>query len=138
VDPTVAQHPELNRAAHQDNVSFGAPIVLPVGPRDTLLRGAIGAVREPYQLAYLAQPEYTGVFDRWVEQFTEALDYGGLSLAHRALIVLQAAGQMRNLRTLNHTYPRLGQLLDGRAQLPEIPAAVPAAVARLAGIGQRR
>lgn len=138
VDPTVGQHPELNRAAHQDDLSFSAPIVLPVGSRDTLLSGAIGAVRDPYQLAYLAQPEHTGIFDRWFEEFTEALDYGGLSLAHRALLVLQAAAQMRNLRQLNHSYPRLGELLEGRAQLPELPETVPAAVARLAAIGQRR
>ena len=102
VDPTVAQHSGLNRAAHQDDLSFSAPIVLPVGSRSTLLSGAIGAVREPYQLAYLAQPEHTGIFDRWFEEFIEALDYGALALAHRALLVLQATAQMRNLRPLNH------------------------------------
>lgn len=138
VDPTAAQHPELNRAAHPDDVSFGAPIVLPVGSRDTLLQGAIGAIRAPFQLAYLAQPEHTGVFTRWYDQFAEALEFGGLSLAHRALIVLQAAGQMRNLREPNPTYPQVGELLAGRAQLPALPQTAPAAVARLAAIGQRR
>jgi hypothetical protein len=135
VDPTVAQHPELHRAAHQDHLRFSAPIVLPVGSRDTLLRGAIGAIRDPYQLAYLAQPQHTAVFTPWLDQFAEALDYGALSLAHRALIAVQAAAQIRNLRQLAHLYPQLGALLNGHAQLDELPTTPPDAVARLAAIG---
>jgi hypothetical protein len=66
----------------------------------------------------MAQPQHTGVFTRWFEQFAEALNYGGLSLAHRALIVLEATRPMSNVRQLNHTYPLLGDLLEGRAQFP--------------------
>uniref|UniRef100_UPI003F49A155 hypothetical protein n=1 Tax=Actinoplanes sp. CA-151224 TaxID=3239904 RepID=UPI003F49A155 len=131
VDPTVAQHPELNRAAHQD-IAFSAPIVLPVGNRDTLLEGAVGAIRPPYQLAYLVQPQYTGRFDGWFTEFAEALDYGALSIAHRALIFLEVTGRMRNLRQLSSLYPQLGALLAGTGRLPELPASPPAAVTQLA------
>jgi len=116
VDPTVAQHPELNRAAYQD-LGHSAPLVVPVGSRDLLLHGAVGAIRPPYQLAYLAQPEHTAVFTRWFNRFTDALNYGALSMAHRTLIAVKAAGEVRNLRQLPHLYPPLGRLLAGVSTL---------------------
>ncbi|ROO62641.1 hypothetical protein EDC02_4624 [Micromonospora sp. Llam0] len=135
VDATVAQHPELNRAVHQGSLNQSAPLVLPVGERDVLMQGAIGAIRAPYQLAYLALPHYTSVFDGWIAQYREPLDYGALSMAHRGLYALQATGKMRNVRQLAHLYPHLGRLLDGVDQLPEL-AEPPASVARLQAIGQ--
>lgn len=135
VDATVAQHPELNRAVHQGSLNQSAPLVLPVGDRDMLLQGAIAAIRPPYQLAYLALPQHTSVFDGWLAQYREPLDYGALSMAHRGLLALQAAGKMRNTRELAHLYPQLGRLLDGVDQLPEL-GEPPASVARLQAIGR--
>jgi len=135
VDATVAQHPELNRAVHQGSLNQSAPLVLPVGDRDMLLQGAIGAIRPPYQLAYLALPQHTSVFDGWVAQYREPLDYGALSMAHRGLVALEAAGKMRNTRQLAHLYPQLGRLLDGVDQLPEL-GEPPPSVARLRAIGR--
>lgn len=136
VDATVAQHPELNRAVHQGGLNQSAPLVLPVGERDMLLQGAIGAIRDPYQLAYLALPQYTSVFNGWIAQYREPLDYGALSTAHRGLHALQAVGKMRNIRQLAHLYPQLGRLLDGVDQLPEL-GEPPASIARLQAIGQQ-
>jgi hypothetical protein len=136
VDATVAQHPELNRAVHRGSLNQSAPLVLPVGERDALLQGAIGAIRPPYQLAYLALPQHTSVFESWVAQYREPLDYGALSIAHRGLIALEAAGKMRNIRQLSHLYPQLGRLLDGVNQLPEL-GEPPTSIARLQAIGRQ-
>ncbi|WP_127508713.1 hypothetical protein [Actinoplanes solisilvae] len=136
VDATVAQHPELNRAVHQGSLNQSAPLVLPVGERELLLQGAIGAIRPPYQLAYLALPQHTSVFDGWVASYREPLDYGALSMAHRGLIALEAAGKMRNIRQLAHLYPQLGRLLNGVDQLPEL-GEPPASIAQLLAIGRQ-
>jgi hypothetical protein len=136
VDATVAQHPELNRAVHRGSLNQSAPLVLPVGAREVLLQGAIGAIRPPYQLAYLALPQYTCVFDGWIAKYREPLDYGALSLAHRGQVALEAAGRMRNIRELGHLYPQLGRLLSGVDQLPEL-GEPPASIAQLQAIGQQ-
>jgi hypothetical protein len=61
-----------------------------------------------------------------------SMPYGKLGLAHAVLDVLRALGQVRpDVRRLNSMYPKLGALLSGREQLPEMPAEPPAAFLRL-------
>ncbi|MBN1170612.1 MAG: hypothetical protein JXA67_00380 [Micromonosporaceae bacterium] len=132
VDPTIAQHPALLAAVHRGRDKHSAPLAVAVqGGRDTLLRGAIGAIRPPFQINYLVQPQYTAAFDPWLAEFRDAVDHGGLSLAHITLDTITAAGQVRNLRELPHLYPRLGALLGGREQLPVLPEQPPASWTRL-------
>jgi hypothetical protein len=131
VDPTIVQHPQLLQAAHRDGQTFSAPLVIPVGDRDLLLKGAVGAVRPPFLVKYLVLPEHTAAFDRWLREYGPALDYAGLALADTALQLLHALGQARNLRQLPHLYQRLGGLLTGRQQLPPIPDQPPDAWVRL-------
>jgi hypothetical protein len=98
VDATVAQHPELNRAVHQGSLNQSAPLVLPVGERDVLLEGRDRRDPCPYELAYLAIPQYTSVFDGSIAQYREPLDYGTPSMAYRNAVtsetrrLLAAAG----------------------------------------------
>lgn len=136
VDATAAQHPELNRAAHQGSLNQSAPVVLPVGDRDLLRQGAIGAIRPPYQLAYLVLPQHTDVFDDWFARYREPLDYGALTMAHRTLLTLQTTARLRNIRELTRLFPQTGRLLDGKDQLPSLPTEPPASIAELLAIGR--
>ncbi len=132
LDPTIAQHPALLAAAHGGEGKQGAPLSVAVqGGRDTLLRGAVGAIRPPFQINYLVQPQYTNAFDPWLAEFGDAVEHGGLGLAHLTLDTIAAAGQIRNLRELPHLYPRLGALLAGGDQLPALAEQPPESWIRL-------
>lgn len=138
VDPTVAQHPLLLAAAHRGQHNQTAPLAVEVpGGRDTLLRGGIGAIRHPFQVVYLVQPQYTSAFDPWFAEFRNALEYGGLNLAHTTLEAIAQAGTLRNLRELPRRYPRLGALLAGREHLPALPEQPPASWTRLTDAAAR-
>ncbi|MBU8857718.1 MULTISPECIES: hypothetical protein [unclassified Micromonospora] len=132
LDPTIAQHPALLAAAHGGQDKQGAPLSVPVqGGRSTLLRGAVGAIRPPFQINYLVQPQYTTAFDPWLAEFGDAVEYGGLSLAHTTLGTIVGAADIRNLRELPQLYPRLGALLAGAEHLPAVPEQPPASWTRL-------
>jgi len=132
VDPTVAQHPAVLAAAHQGQDKHGAPLAIVIpGGRETLMRGAVGAVRDPFQINYLVQPRYTVAFDPWLAEFRDGLDYGGLGLARLTLDCIAEVGTMRNLGDLPHRYPRLGSLFASREQLPALPEQPPASWMRL-------
>ncbi|MFY1689119.1 hypothetical protein [Plantactinospora sp. WMMB782] len=134
VDPTVVQHPELLRVAPQDHQKGSAPLVIHLdGGREQLLQGAVGVVRGPFVIAYLAQPQHTATFDPWITEFRAALDYGALGLAHTTLDLITAAGKLRDLDALPDRYPSLGALLTGDERLPSLPDDPPASWARLVG-----
>jgi GNAT superfamily N-acetyltransferase len=134
VDPTIAQHPALLTTAHRGQDKHGAPLAVPVhGGRDTLLRGAIGAIRSPFQINYLVQPQHTAAFDPWLAEFGDAVEHGGLGLAHLTLDTITATGKVRDLGELPHMYPRLGALLGGHQHLPTPPKQPPASWSRLRG-----
>ncbi|WP_018588742.1 hypothetical protein [Salinispora arenicola] len=132
LDPTIAQHPALLAAAHGGQDKHGAPLAVAVqGGRETLLRGAVGAIRPPFQINYLAQPQYTNAFDPWLAEFGDAVEHGGLGLAHITLDTIAAAGDIRNLRELPHLYPRLGALLAGDEHMLALPEQPPESWTRL-------
>jgi hypothetical protein len=132
VDPTIAQHPALLAAVHGGQDNHGAPLSVAVqGGRDTLLRGAVGAIRPPFQINYLVQPQHTAAFAPWLAEFRDAVDHGGLGLAHITLDTITGVGEIRNLRELPHLYPRLGALLGGHEQLPALPEQPPPSWTRL-------
>ncbi|MFF0366418.1 MULTISPECIES: hypothetical protein [Micromonospora] len=139
VDPTVVQHPELLRLAHQDQQKGSAPLVIHLdGGRKQLLQGGVGVVRDPFFITYLAQPQHTAAFDPWFGEFREALDYGALGLAHTTLNLITAARELRDLRALTPRYPSLGALLTGDEQLPPLPADPPPSWVRLVGEAANR
>ena len=139
VDPTIAQHPALLAEAHRGEEVHGAPLSIPIpGGREVLLRGAIGAIRTPFQINYLVQPQYTSVFDPWLDEFRDGLDHGALGLAHLTLECIAAVGGERNLRALPHQYPQLGALLAGRKELPVLPEIPPESWTRLNGLSGSR
>jgi hypothetical protein len=117
-------HRDAEARARGAGVAIGlsAPLVLPGGARDALLQGAIGAVRPPFQLAYLVQPEHTAVFDGWFSEFREALDYGALAVALCARRPRHQRFRSSSLptasrpRAANRSYqPPLGPVRAGKA-----------------------
>ncbi|GIJ62393.1 hypothetical protein [Virgisporangium aurantiacum] len=61
-------------------------------------RGAVGPIRPPFQINDLAQPQCTAAFDPRLAEFGDAVEHGGLGLAHITLDTITAAGDIRNPR----------------------------------------
>lgn len=133
VDPTIAQAPQLVKAA-RDDVKFTLPTILPVRSREYLLSTpAVAAPKGPYLISWMLFPDWTGALAPALEgELGDALPYGSLALAHSCLQVLHAlAGERDDVRRLRNLYPYLGDLLAGRRQLPALPAEPPAAFQRI-------
>ncbi|MGH3378873.1 MAG: hypothetical protein ACRDP6_29505, partial [Actinoallomurus sp.] len=87
----------------------------------------------PFLISWMLFPEWTSALAPALRgDLAAAMPYGTLGLAHTVLDLLRGLGQLRpDVRRLNSMYPKLGALLSGREQLPELPAEPPAAFLRM-------
>ena len=121
IDLTVGQDPQLQRAARQ-NPQLALPVV---GQVDEFLafreRCAVRTERPPFTFTYRLLPQYTRfVAPLWENaDVTEQLDLAALALAHDTLELVRATESRRRRATGN----KIRALLDGKAQLPPLPAA---------------
>jgi len=123
VDPVIPQSPRLLAAAQQD-IRFTHPVVLPMTDREQLFASAsLVSFRDPFMLSWMLFPERTDAFTPALAgDLGATLPYAGLLLAHTTLGLIQALGELRgDLDRLHSRYARLGRLLTGRSQLPELP-----------------
>ncbi|MFI0449770.1 hypothetical protein [Actinomadura sp. 6N118] len=133
VDPTIAQAPMLMEAARTD-VQFTLPTILPVASREQLLSmPTISTAKGPYLITWMLLPDWNeALMPALFGDIGEAMPYATLALAYECLHVMRALGEERtDLRQLHNRYPRLGDLLAGRRQLPELPSEPPAAFVRI-------
>lgn len=125
VDPTIGQARHLQEAA-EDNPRFSFPVVLPIASREILVGPwGIGTTsRPPLHIAWVLQPQFTSALRPVLGSDLEtSLTYGKLALAHTTLEVLRSVEELRSdFKRLRTLYPQIAALLDGRRQLPELPA----------------
>jgi hypothetical protein len=120
IDLTVCQDPQLQRAARQ-NPDLAAPVVGELQEFAAFGEGPTPMVaRPPFVFTYMLLPQYTRFMAPLWENSaqTEQLDLGALAFAHDTLELVRTTESRRR----RASGARIRALVDGKAQLPPLPA----------------
>jgi hypothetical protein len=127
VDPTLVQDPILLARAAGDPI-YSIPVCAPIPANHEALfqQNPVQQLDHDLYVSWLLLPEWTDATNAVLdERLRLAATLGAISLATRALDVLQRLGADRDPTTLPNQNATLGALLAGERRLPALPAEVP-------------
>ncbi|WP_327023091.1 hypothetical protein [Micromonospora sp. NBC_01739] len=124
VDATLVQDPLLLAAAQADPV-YSTPVFVevPTDRREFLAAQPVAWLDDHLYASWVLLPDWTRRMDPVLEgEAGVVVELGALGLATDALRLIAAVGEDRDLDALPVRCPRLGALLQGKEQLPKLPA----------------
>ncbi|MEV0217823.1 hypothetical protein [Micromonospora sp. ALFpr18c] len=127
VDATLVQDPLLLAAAQVDPV-YSTPVFVevPTNRREFFAARPVAWLDDHLYASWVLLPEWTRLMDPVLAgEASTVVELGALGLATDALRLIAAVAEERDLSAMLVQCPRLGALLRGEHQLPELPVEPP-------------